>query len=114
MSHGDRIAAPPPGFEVLAHSANSPVAAMGDPARNLYGLQFHPEVIHTPRGREILCRFAVEVCGCMPDWTTVAFIERAVTAIRAQVGTGQVVCGLSGGVDSAVTATLVHRAWATN
>ena len=110
MSHGDRIEAVPPGFEVLAHSTNSPVAAMGDLERGLYGLQFHPEVVHTVRGREILRCFAVEVCGCVPDWTPAAFIERAVEAIRAQVGTGQIVCGLSGGIDSAVTATLVHRA----
>jgi len=110
MSHGDRIEAVPPGFEVLARSANSPVAAMGDLARQLYGLQFHPEVVHTDRGQEILHRFAIEVCGCTPDWTPIAFIERAATAIRAQVRTGRVVCGLSGGVDSAVTATLVHRA----
>jgi len=110
MSHGDRIETPPPGFEILARSANSPVAAMGNVERGLYGLQFHPEVVHTPQGREILRRFAVEICGCTPDWTPAAFIERAVGAIRAQVGTGRIVCGLSGGVDSAVTATLVHRA----
>ena len=110
MSHGDRIETPPPGFEILARSANSPVAAMGNVERGLYGLQFHPEVVHTPQGREILRRFAVEICGCTPDWTPAAFIERAVGAIRAQVGTGRVVCGLSGGVDSAVTATLVHHA----
>jgi GMP synthase (glutamine-hydrolysing) len=110
MSHGDSIATPPPGFEVLARSVNSPVAAMGDPARGLYGLQFHPEVVHTDRGKEILRNFAVEVCGCAPDWTPAAFVEEAVAAIRAQVGAGHVVCGLSGGVDSAVTATLVHRA----
>jgi GMP synthase (glutamine-hydrolysing) len=110
MSHGDSVEASPPSFEVLARSANSPVAAMGDPARGLYGIQFHPEVVHTHRGEEILRSFAVEVCGCTPDWTPVTFIEQAVEAIGAQVGTGQVVCGLSGGVDSAVTATLVHRA----
>ena len=110
MSHGDRIEAVPPGFEVLAHSTNSPVAAMGDLERRLYGLQFHPEVVHTVRGREILRCFAVEVCGCVPDWTPAAFIEQAVAAIRAQVGAGRIVCGLSGGIDSAVTATLVHRA----
>ncbi len=110
MSHGDRIEAVPPGFEVLAHSTNSPVAAMGDLERRLYGLQFHPEVVHTVRGREILRCFAVEVCGCVPDWTPAAFIEQAVVAIRAQVGAGRIVCGLSGGIDSAVTATLVHRA----
>lgn len=110
MSHGDHVAAPPSGFVVLARSANSPVAAMGDLARGLYGLQFHPEVVHTPRGREILRNFAIRVCGCRPDWTPVAFIEQAVAAIQTQVGSERVVCGLSGGVDSAVTATLVHRA----
>jgi len=110
MSHGDRIEVVPPGFEVLARSVNSPVAAMGDLARGLYGLQFHPEVVHTERGREILHRFAVEVCGCAHAWTPAAFVERAVMAIRAQVVTSRVVCGLSGGVDSAVTATLMHRA----
>jgi GMP synthase (glutamine-hydrolysing) len=110
MSHGDAVAAPPSGFEVLASSDNSPVAAMGDLTRGLYGLQFHPEVVHTDRGAEILRNFAVEVCGCVPDWTPAAFIEQAVAAIREQVGTGRVVCGLSGGVDSAVAATLVHRA----
>jgi GMP synthase (glutamine-hydrolysing) len=110
MSHGDRIEALPAGFEVLARSPNSPAAAMGDLARGLYGLQFHPEVVHTERGRDILRQFAVDVCQCRPDWTPAAFIERAVAAIRAQVGAERVVCGLSGGVDSSVTATLVHRA----
>jgi GMP synthase (glutamine-hydrolysing) len=110
MSHGDSIATPPPSFEVLARSANSPVAAMGDLARGLYGLQFHPEVVHTDRGEEIVRSFAVDVCGCAPDWTSAAFIEQAVAAIGERVGTGRVVCGLSGGVDSAVVATLVHRA----
>ncbi len=110
MSHGDHIEAVPPGFDVLARSANSPVAAMGDLARGFYGLQFHPEVVHTDLGQEILRRFAVEVCDCTPDWTPAALIEQAVAAIRAQVGTDRIVCGLSGGVDSAVAATLVHRA----
>lgn len=109
MSHGDHIETMPPGFEVLARSPNSPVAAMGDMARGLYGLQFHPEVVHTERGKEILRNF-VEVCGCTPDWTPATFIEQAVAAIQAQVEAGRVVCGLSGGVDSSVTATLVHRA----
>ena len=110
MSHGDRIDQAPPGFSVLARSSNSPVAAMGDVARRLYGLQFHPEVVHTPRGQEILRNFAVDICGCTPDWTPGAFIEQTVPAVRARVGDDRVVCGLSGGVDSAVTATLVHRA----
>jgi GMP synthase (glutamine-hydrolysing) len=110
MSHGDSIETLPPGFETLAYSGNSPVAAMGDPSRGLYGIQFHPEVVHTDRGGEILRNFAVEVCDCTPDWTPATFIEEAVSAIREQVGDGRVVCGLSGGVDSAVTATLVHRA----
>lgn len=110
MSHGDSIATLPPGFEILARSGNSPVAAMGDLDRGLYGIQFHPEVVHTDRGEEILRNFAVEVCGCTPDWTPAAFVEQAVSAIREQVGDDRVVCGLSGGVDSAVVATLVHRA----
>jgi GMP synthase (glutamine-hydrolysing) len=110
MSHGDRIEALPAGFDALARSVNSPVSAMGDLARGLYGLQFHPEVVHTDGGLEILRRFAIQVCGCTPDWTPAAFIEQAVSAIRAQVGTEQVVCGLSGGVDSSVTSTLVFRA----
>jgi len=110
MSHGDRITGLPPGFLVLARSDNSPVAAMGSVGRGIYGLQFHPEVVHTARGKEILGNFAVDVCGCTPDWTPMAFVESAVDAIRDRVGTAQVVCGLSGGVDSAVAATLVHRA----
>jgi GMP synthase (glutamine-hydrolysing) len=110
MSHGDSVEALPRGFEVLARSANTPLAAMGNLTRGLYGIQFHPEVVHTDRGAEILRRFAVEICGCTPDWTSAAFIEQTVKAICAQVGTDRVVCGLSGGVDSAVTATLVHRA----
>ncbi len=110
MSHGDRVETVPPGFEILASSANSPVAAMCDLRRRLYGLQFHPEVVHTAHGTELLRRFAVEVCGCTPNWTPAAFIEQAVRTIRDLVGDDYVVCGLSGGVDSAVTATLVHRA----
>lgn len=110
MSHGDRVEAVPDGFEVLARSANAPVAAIGDLGRGLYGVQFHPEVAHTDGGREILCQFAVEVCGCKPDWTPTSFIEQTVASIRERVGAGRVVCGLSGGVDSSVTAMLVHRA----
>jgi GMP synthase (glutamine-hydrolysing) len=110
MSHGDRIEAAPPGSEVLARSDNSPVAAMGDRERGCYGLQFHPEVVHTDRGGEILRRFAVDVCACNADWTPSSFIDQAISGVLDCVGSGRVVCGLSGGVDSAVAATLVHRA----
>jgi GMP synthase (glutamine-hydrolysing) len=110
MSHGDAITALPRGFEPLASSPNSPFAAMGDLTRGLYGLQFHPEVAHTPQGTEILRNFVLQVCACRPDWTPSAFIDRAVETIRKEVGAQRVVCGLSGGVDSAVTATLIHRA----
>ena len=110
MSHGDRIEELPPGFAPLAASANSPVAVMADAARGYYGLQFHPEVAHTPRGADILANFAHGVCGAAADWTPGDFIAETVDAIRAQVGGGRVVCGLSGGVDSAVAATLAHRA----
>ncbi|MBN1642084.1 MAG: glutamine-hydrolyzing GMP synthase [Anaerolineae bacterium] len=110
MSHGDHVERIPPGFHPLAESDNTPVAAMGDDARRWYGIQFHPEVQHTPRGMEILRRFLYDVCGCTGAWTTGHFIEQATARICAQVGDGLVVCGLSGGVDSAVAATLVHRA----
>jgi GMP synthase (glutamine-hydrolysing) len=110
MSHGDRITRLPPSFKILARSDNSPVAAMGDPVRGLYGLQFHPEVAHTPRGAEILRAFLYNVCGCQGGWTPGNFIDDAIQRIRAQVGAGRVLCGLSGGADSAVTAALLHRA----
>lgn len=110
MSHGDRITQLPPGFAVLARSDNSPAAAMGDLQRRLYGLQFHPEVVHTPQGMQIIRTFLCSVCGCQGGWTPGNFIEEAVADIRARVGDGQVVCGLSGGVDSAVAATLLQRA----
>ncbi|MEW6457580.1 MAG: glutamine-hydrolyzing GMP synthase [Bacillota bacterium] len=110
MSHGDRVDAPPPGFAVTARTAHSPVAAMADPVRKLFGLQFHPEVRHTPRGVQILQRFLYEVCGCRGDWTMSSFLEDAVTQIRREVGDGRVLCALSGGVDSSVAAALVHRA----
>ena len=109
-SHGDLVAAPPEGFAVTATSANAPVAAMADPARRLYGLLFHPEVVHTERGLEILKNFAYGVCGCTGDWTMTSFVEEAVKKICLQVGTGRVVCALSGGVDSTVAALLIHRA----
>ena len=110
MSHGDRIDQVPAGFHVTARSTNSPIAAMADEQRKLYAIQFHPEVNHTPRGREIIRNFLFQVAGCKPDWTSASFIEDAVNSIRAQVGSDQVICGLSGGVDSAVAAALIHQA----
>ncbi len=110
MSHGDRLESVPPGFESIASSGNSPYAVMADLTRRYYGLQFHPEVVHTPKGKEILQNFVAEICGCAGSWTAGNFIEETIDAIRAQVGTGRVICGLSGGVDSAVAAALVHRA----
>jgi GMP synthase (glutamine-hydrolysing) len=109
-SHGDYVEAAPAGFRTVATSANAPVAAMEDSSRRLYGLLFHPEVAHTDRGLEILRHFAFDVCGCTGDWTMASFIEEATAKIRAQVGEGRVVCGLSGGVDSTVAALLIHRA----
>jgi GMP synthase (glutamine-hydrolysing) len=109
-SHGDLVAAAPRGFAVTATSANAPVAAMAAPAQKLYALLFHPEVAHTDRGVEILRNFAFDVCGCTGDWTMASFVEEATARIRADVGEGRVVCGLSGGVDSTVAALLIHRA----
>jgi GMP synthase (glutamine-hydrolysing) len=109
-SHGDFVAAAPPGFAVTATSTNAPVAAMASTAQRLYALLFHPEVAHTDRGLDILRNFAYDVCGCTGDWTMASFVEEATERIRAQVGTGRVVCGLSGGVDSTVAALLIHRA----
>jgi GMP synthase (glutamine-hydrolysing) len=110
MSHGDRIEALPPGFRSIARSANSPCAVMADPGRRYYGLQFHPEVVHTPCGKEMLRNFVRQICGAPGTWTAGNFIEETVAAIRAQVGDARVICGLSGGVDSSVAAALVHRA----
>jgi GMP synthase (glutamine-hydrolysing) len=109
MSHGDSIVLAPAGFKTTASSA-APVAALEDAERAIYGVQFHPEVIHTARGMEILKAFLYDVCGARPTWTRVSIIESAVEAIQAQVGAGAVICGLSGGVDSAVAAALVHKA----
>jgi GMP synthase (glutamine-hydrolysing) len=109
-SHGDDVAAVPPGFAVAATSATAPIAAMEAPDRSLYALLFHPEVAHTDHGLEILRNFAYNVCGCTGDWTIASFIDEATERIRAQVGSGRVVCGLSGGVDSTVAALLIHRA----
>ena len=110
MSHGDSIVALPEGFVALAHTDRNPVAAMADRRRRLYGLQFHPEVSHTPWGVEVLRNFLYQVCGCQPTWTMSSFIERGTAAIREQVGGGRALCALSGGVDSATAAALVHRA----
>jgi GMP synthase (glutamine-hydrolysing) len=110
MSHGDRIEELPPGFRTLARSANSPFAAMGDDERRWYGIQFHPEVVHTRFGRGLLRNFLYAVCGCEGGWRASSFVAGAVERIRAQVGDGKVICALSGGVDSAVAALLIHRA----
>ena len=109
MSHGDNITELPPGFRVLAHTKNSPVAVLGD-ANSRLGLQFHPEVVHTPQGMRLIRNFLFDVCGCAGDWTPGNFVSEAVYAIRHQVGDGKVICALSGGVDSAVAATLIHKA----
>jgi GMP synthase (glutamine-hydrolysing) len=110
MSHGDTVLAPPPGFQPLASTANCPIAAMADPARRLCAVQFHPEVAHTPQGARILGNFLFDVAGLRPGWSMRSFVDHAVEAIRTQVGRDRVLCALSGGVDSAVTAALVHRA----
>jgi len=109
-SHGDLIAAAPPGFTVTAVSANAPIAAMEDSERRLHGLLFHPEVAHTEHGLEILRAFAFGVCGCVGDWTMTSFVDETVANIKQQVKQGRVLCGLSGGVDSTVAALLIHRA----
>ncbi len=110
MSHGDRIEVPPEGFVPLAETGNSPVAAMGDLARKRFGVQFHPEVRHTPSGPALLRRFAVDICGASPTWTPESIIEASIQKIRAQVGEARVLSAVSGGVDSAVATALVHRA----
>jgi GMP synthase (glutamine-hydrolysing) len=110
MSHRDAVYTAPAGFTALASSSGSPVAAVEDTERDIYGIQFHPEVIHTPYGQEILTTFLADVCGCSRDWTAASIVEDQIARIRAQVGDAAVICGLSGGVDSSVAALLVHRA----
>ncbi|HEY7952995.1 MAG TPA: glutamine-hydrolyzing GMP synthase [Solirubrobacteraceae bacterium] len=110
MSHRDTVFAAPPGFTALASSTASPVAAVESVERGIYGIQFHPEVVHTPYGQEILTRFLTEICGCERTWSAASIVEEQIARIRQQVGEGRVICGLSGGVDSSVAALLVHRA----
>ena len=110
MSHGDRITALPPGFSRIGVSPNAPYAAIADEARRYYGLMFHPEVVHTPDGARLIANFVHEIAGLKRDWTMAAFRREAREAIRAQVGKGRVICGLSGGVDSSVAAVLIHEA----
>ncbi|OIO83403.1 MAG: glutamine-hydrolyzing GMP synthase [Candidatus Aquicultor secundus] len=114
MSHQDAVRSVPEGFKVSAHTDGVPVAAMENPQKGFYGVQFHPEVVHTAYGMEILKNFLYDACGCMPNWTMVSIIEESVTKIREQVGDNKVVCGLSGGVDSSVAAILVHKAIGDN
>ena len=110
MSHGDRVSVLPEGFTVMASTDSCPIAAMADESRKFYGVQFHPEVTHTEKGREILQRFVLGICGCKADWEMGNFAKEAIEAIRKQVGSDEVILGLSGGVDSSVTAALIHRA----
>ncbi len=110
MSHRDTVFEPPPGFTALASSSASPVAAIENPEAGIYGIQFHPEVVHTPYGEEILTRFLGDVCGCERTWSAASIVQEQIARIRAQVGGARVICGLSGGVDSSVAALLVHRA----
>jgi GMP synthase (glutamine-hydrolysing) len=110
MSHGDRITAPPPGFRIVGTSDGAPFAAIADDRRKFYGLMFHPEVVHTLHGAELLRNFTHKVAGCRGDWTMAAFKAEAIRRVRAQVGKGRVICGLSGGVDSSVVAVLLHEA----
>ena len=110
MSHGDKVTALPPDFHLIANNASTPIAAMADEARGFYGVQFHPEVTHTLKGKEILARFVHDICGCGHDWNMPDYVTEAVASIREQVGDEEVILGLSGGVDSSVAAALIHRA----
>jgi GMP synthase (glutamine-hydrolysing) len=110
MSHGDKVTAMPPGFSLMASNESTPIAGMMDESRRFYAVQFHPEVTHTKQGRAILARFVRDICGCSGDWTMPAYLGEAVAKVRTQVGTDEVILGLSGGVDSSVAAALIHRA----
>jgi GMP synthase (glutamine-hydrolysing) len=110
MSHGDSLTILPKGFEPIAHSKNAPICAIRDRARKIYGVQFHPEVVHTKEGKKILSNFLFEICKCTGDWNAESFIERSIVEIRTKVGDGKVLCALSGGVDSSVAAVLLHKA----
>jgi GMP synthase (glutamine-hydrolysing) len=110
MSHGDKVAELPPGFKLMASNEACPIAGMADEARRFYGVQFHPEVTHTPQGTKLLERFVRDICGCAGDWNMPDYVTEAVARIREQVGAEEVILGLSGGVDSSVAAALIHRA----
>ncbi|OPY56770.1 MAG: GMP synthase (glutamine-hydrolyzing) [Pelotomaculum sp. PtaU1.Bin035] len=110
MSHGDLVESPPAGFKITAFTNKAPVAAMSHPDKNLYAVQFHPEVVHTPKGQDIFKNFLYDICGCHGLWTMASFLEQAVAEVRERAGDKKVLCGLSGGVDSSVAAVLVHRA----
>jgi GMP synthase (glutamine-hydrolysing) len=110
MSHGDTVIELPKGFKPLAHTSSTRFAALGDPDKKLFGVQFHPEVIHTPQGIEILKNFAYIICGCKPNWTTSNFVDQAIKEIRQQVGKEKILCALSGGVDSTTISAIVHKA----
>ena len=110
MSHGDRVSALPQGFEITGTSDGAPFAAIADEARNFYGVQFHPEVVHTPDGAKLYKNFVIDICGCRGDWSMASFKSDAIARIKAQIGDGKVICGLSGGVDSSVVAVLLHEA----